>query len=201
MRPSPCATADRPRRALAVAQAAADIVDERAPLGRDEQATRTLTLTMPRKGKPTWHDMRSSPPPSRAATEPVCMARVAPRRHLLHAHFRGNVDLMTAGPSLVFARSGVQRDIRSPFADDDQLAVPRFLGSRARRQPQFSRAGLCPICGPELRCAGTAPSGRRPPPSRRRRGRLTSRPRRSGGSLREVPRETQAGRTGGFLGA
>jgi hypothetical protein len=65
------------------------------------------------------------------------------------------------GPCLVFATCGAQRDLRSPVARRQparSTAFPRKQGAQ-RRDPQSSKAGLRPVCGPDLRCAESASLG------------------------------------------
>ena len=46
---------------------------------------------------------------------------------------------------VLLATCGSQPDVRSPVADDDRREVPRFVeNGTSRRDPRFSRAGLCP---------------------------------------------------------
>jgi hypothetical protein len=84
---------------------------------------------------------------------------------LLCGHTRERDDVIGGPePALVLAtcRAGVTSAHRSPT--NDRREVPRFLesGGAPRRAPQISRAGLCPVSGSDLRCAGSR--GPRPLP-------------------------------------
>ena len=144
----------------------------RVPRTRHRGSVRGAALTPQEVSRPNSQETRLSPPAGRASSSAGQSSSRSARTPLL-CFGRGYADptpqtrpaprcecarglSAEIGAALSFATSRGRRDVRSPVADErsaGSTAFPRKRGA-PRRAPQISRAGLCPVSGSDLRCAG-----------------------------------------------